>query len=329
MKASEYTIVASGIHKSFNKGKKEVKVLEGIDFKVKRGTVLALLGPNGAGKTTTVRILTTLLNADAGKAIIEGYDVRKQPDEVRAVIGLTGQYAAVDEYLTGRENLFMMGRLYHLSTAATRARTEELLTQFDLNKAADRPTKTYSGGMRRRLDLAMSLIASPPIIFLDEPTTGLDPRSRLAMWAMIKKLVENGTTILLTTQYMDEADHLANDIVVIDNGKVIAEGTPSQLKAKVGSDRLELTISPKSNFKKAQSVITSKDLQADAERRVLSLATKGGVDELKQVLQVLQEAGIGVDSVELRRPTLDDVFLTLTGHGTAKPAEDTTKKEGK
>ncbi len=328
MKTSEYSIVAKDLYKTFNKGKKEVKVLDGIDFKVKSGTVLALLGPNGAGKTTTVRILSTLLNADSGTATIAGFDVAKQPERVREVIGLTGQYAAVDEYLTGRENLVMMGQLYHLKKDESKQRTEELIKQFDLSEAADRAAKTYSGGMRRRLDLAMSLIAAPPIIFLDEPTTGLDPRSRLAMWAMIKDLLEKGTTILLTTQYMDEADHLASDIVVIDNGKVIATGTPSQLKAKVGSDRLELTISKKGDLVTAQKVVGGKNLQVDEERKVLSIATKGGVSELKLVLQRLEQAKIGVDSVELRRPTLDDVFLTLTGHGTTTET-DTDKKETK
>jgi ABC-2 type transport system ATP-binding protein len=324
---SDKAIVVKNLQKSYG----DLKVLRGINFSVKRGSVLALLGPNGAGKTTTIRILSTLLLPDGGQALVNGHDVVKQEAEARGSIGLTGQYAAVDEYLTGEENLYMIGRLYRMSRQDTRRRTDELLKQFDLVKPAKRTVKTYSGGMRRRLDLAMSLIAAPPIIFLDEPTTGLDPRSRLSMWGMINELVEKGTTILLTTQYMDEADHLADNIVVIDNGRVIAEGTPDKLKAKVGSDRLELTISEKSNFDEAKQVIGGQRLQADAERRVLSIATKGGVKELKQVLQRLEAAGIEVESVELRRPTLDDVFLSLTGHGATKEIEVETKgkKAGK
>jgi ABC-2 type transport system ATP-binding protein len=318
---SDNAIVVKDLQKSYG----DLKVLRGIDFAVKRGTVLALLGPNGAGKTTTIRILSTLLRPDGGQAEVDGHDVVKQDAAARTSIGLTGQYAAVDGYLTGEENLYMIGRLYRMSKADAQSRTEELLKQFDLVKAGKRVVKTYSGGMRRRLDLAMSLIASPPIIFLDEPTTGLDPRSRLAMWAMIKSLVEKGTTILLTTQYMDEADHLADEIVVIDDGKVIAEGTADQLKAKVGSDRLELTIAESSNFAEAGKIVDGQNLQANAERRVLSIATKGGVGELKQVLEKLEAANIEVESVELRRPTLDDVFLSLTGHGATKE----TKKGGK
>lgn len=323
---TDNAIVVSKLQKSY----KELKVLQGITFSVKRGTVLALLGPNGAGKTTTIRILSTLLLPDDGQAVINGYDVVKQDAGARGSIGLTGQYAAVDEYLTGAENLFMIGRLYRMSKADASARTEELLRQFDLVAASTRPVKTYSGGMRRRLDLAMSLIASPPIIFLDEPTTGLDPRSRLAMWEMIKRLVAQGTTVLLTTQYMDEADQLADEIVVIDNGKVIAEGTPDQLKAKVGSDRLELMIAKKSDFAKARKLIDGKDVQVDAERTVISITTKRGVEDLKQILQHLEVAKIKVESVELRRPTLDDVFLSLTGHGATQEQAETpdTKKKG-
>lgn len=314
---TDNAIVVKNLQKSYG----ELKVLRGITFSVKRGTVLALLGPNGAGKTTTIKILSTLLPPEGGTAQINGHDVVSQAANARASIGLTGQYAAVDEYLTAEENLFMIGRLYHMSKADAAQRTQELLEQFDLLKPAKRPVKTYSGGMRRRLDLAMSLIASPPIIFLDEPTTGLDPRSRLAMWEMIKTLVEGGTTILLTTQYMDEADQLADEIIVIDNGKVIAEGTSAQLKAKVGSDRIELTITKKSDLAAAAKIIDGKKLSVDEERRVLSVATKGGVGELKSVLLQLEKAKIDVDSVELRQPTLDDVFLTLTGHGTAAEPE--------
>jgi len=323
---SDNAIVVKNLQKSY----KELKVLRGIDFTVKRGTVLALLGPNGAGKTTTIKILSTLLLPDGGSASINGDDVVKHPGRVRGSIGLTGQFAAVDEYLTGEENVFMIGRLYRMSKEDAHQRTQELLKQFDLVEASKRIVKTYSGGMKRRLDLAMSLIASPPVIFLDEPTTGLDPRSRLAMWGMIKKLVENGTTILLTTQYMDEADRLADEIVVIDNGKVIAEGNATQLKAKVGSDRLELTVSEKSDFDKARKVVDGKTLQVDKDRRVLSITTKGGVAELKQVLLRLEEAKIQIESVELRRPTLDDVFMTLTGHGATAETqtENDSKKKG-
>lgn len=320
-KSSNYAISVNNLEKSYGK----LKVLKGVDFKVPRGSVMALLGPNGAGKTTTIKILSTLMHADKGVAVVNGCNVKDQPEGARASIGLTGQYAAVDEYLTGEENLYLIGRLYRMSRADTKRRTAELLSQFDLVKASTRPVKTYSGGMRRRLDLAMSLIASPPIIFLDEPTTGLDPRSRLAMWNMIKRLVDGGTTILLTTQYMDEADQLADNVVVIDHGKVIAEGTPQQLKAKVGADRLELTIGAGSDFAAAKKAVTSRKLQADEDRRVLSVATKGGVTELKDLLAKLEKAKIEVESVELRRPTLDDVFLTLTGHSTVKPAK---KKKG-
>lgn len=304
--------------KNLQKSYRDLKVLRGINFEVKRGTILALLGPNGAGKTTTVKILSTLLLPDGGSATIEGFDVVEQADDVKGVIGLTGQYAAVDEYLTGRENLEMIGRLYRLGQAEVRNRSDELLEQFDLVEASKRPVKTYSGGMRRRLDLAMSLIASPPVVFLDEPTTGLDPRSRLTMWEMVKKLAKDGTTILLTTQYMDEADQLADRIVVIDGGDVIAEGTADELKAKVGSDRVEVTIQNDNDFETAKKVIDGKGLQADKERRSLSIATKGGVHDLRKLLQQLEEAQVEVESVSLHRPTLDDVFLSLTGHTATK-----------
>lgn len=313
------------LHKSYG----ELKVLRGVNLRVKRGTVLALLGPNGAGKTTTIRILSTLLKPDSGQALVNGYDVVEQDAEARGSIGLTGQYAAVDGYLTGEENLFMIGRLYRMSKADASKRTRELLKQFDLVEASKRPVKTYSGGMRRRLDLAMSLIAAPPIIFLDEPTTGLDPRSRLAMWAMVKKLVSDGTTVLLTTQYMDEADHLADEITVIDNGKVIAEGTAAQLKAKVGADRLEVTVGEKADFIAARKAIGGGKLQADPERRTLSFATKGGTNELKRVLQRLENARIEVESIELRRPTLDDVFLSLTGHGATQKESESQARSAK
>lgn len=314
-------IVVKNLHKSY----KELKVLRGVSFTVKRGTILALLGPNGAGKTTMIKILSTLLLADKGEARVNGYDIRENESNVRASIGLTGQYAAVDEYLTGRENLELIGRLYRLTLKSAARRAKQLLEEFDLVEAGGRPVKTYSGGMRRRLDLAMSLIASPPIIFLDEPTTGLDPRSRLTMWDMIQKLANSGTTILLTTQYMEEADLLANNIVVLDGGKVIAEGTADELKAQVGSDRLELTISKKSSFTKAQKVVDGEGLKTDPENRIISFSAKKGVGELREVLQRLDAANIEVENVSLHRPTLDDVFLTLTGHDTNKEEA----KEGK
>ncbi len=304
-------IVVRGLQKSYG----QLKVLDGIDFAVKPGTILALLGPNGAGKTTTIRILSTLLQPDGGQALINGHDVVKDAAKVRASIGMTGQYAAVDEYLTGAENLHMMARLYRLSIADAKRRTGELLKLVDLEQDSTRPVKQYSGGMKRRIDLA---IASPPVIFLDEPTTGLDPRSRLSMWGAIKQLVKNGTAILLTTQYMDEADHLADNIVVIDEGKVIAEGTANQLKAKVGSDRLQITINKNSDFDSAVSSIDGEGLQADREHRIISIASKGGVRKLKEALQNLEEAKIDVETISLHRPTLDDVFMTLTGHTASK-----------
>ena len=326
IKNSEYTITVEGLEKSYGK----LTVLDGINFKVKRGNILALLGPNGAGKTTTVRILSTLLDLNGGKATIEGYDVVSEADEVRSRIGLTGQYAAVDEYLTGEENLFMMGRLYRLSKVDATQRTEQLLKLVDLVEAGKRPVRTYSGGMKRRLDLAMSLIANPPVIFLDEPTTGLDPRSRLAIWDMIKQLAKNGTTILLTTQYLEEADLLADNIVVIDGGKVIAEGTADELKAKVGSDRVEVVVSKNSNFEKALGLLSSdKSVQSDADARTVSVASKGGIKKLKEVLQILENGKVTVDSVSLQRPTLDDVFLTLTGHAATKDEAEEAGKKGK
>ena len=316
-------IVVKGLRKSF----KKLTVLNGIDFSVKRGTVLALLGPNGAGKTTTIRILSTLLLPDGGQALIHSFDVVREASKVRSLIGLTGQYAAVDEYLTGEENLHMIGRLYRLNHQDIKRRTQELLELFDLMEASARTVKTYSGGMRRRLDLAVSLIAAPPIIFLDEPTTGLDPRSRLIMWDIIEQLVAAGTTILLTTQDMDEADRLADKIVVIDGGRIIAEGTADELKQRVGSERLEITIAEASSFETAKRVVYGDGIHLDSKTRTLSLATKGGVHQLKQVLSRLDEAGIGVENVSFHRPTLDDVFLTLTGHTTEQPNNIVIEKQ--
>jgi ABC-2 type transport system ATP-binding protein len=305
----EKTIIVKNLTKSF----KGVEVLKGVDLSVEKGTILALLGPNGAGKTTTIRILSTLLPQYSGTAIINGFDVAKDSDKVRESIGLTGQYAAVDEYLTGRENLEMMGRLYHLSFSDSKKRAQELLEQFNLSSAQDRAVKTYSGGMRRRLDLALSLIATPPVIFLDEPTTGLDPRSRLAMWDIIKKLVDADVTILLTTQYLEEADLLADKIAVLDDGKIIAEGTAEELKSLVGKERLRLVISPKSDFKKIVETIRGEDIQTDESERSISLATNGSVSEVKRVLNYITEIGAEIDSLSLYKPTLDDVFLHLTG----------------
>src|ERR671917_583773 len=321
---SENAIVVKELRKSF----KQLTVLDGVNFVVKKGTVLALLGPNGAGKTTTIRILSTLLLPDSGQALINGIDVVKNSNKVRSLIGLTGQYAALDEYLTGRENLHMIGRLYRLSHLDIKRRTKELLELFDLVEASDRTVKTYSGGMSRRLDLAVSLIASPPIIFLDEPTTGLDPRSRLIMWDIIRQLVSSGTTILLTTQDMDEADHLADRIIVINDGKIIAEGTSDELKQRIGSERLEITDAKESNFEKAKKVIKDdSSLRSDDEMRTLSLVTKGGVNQLKQVLSRLDEASVEVENISFRSPTLDDVFLTLTGH-TCNDQEEKKKQGG-
>ena len=322
--SSENAIVVKGLRKSF----KQLTVLDDINFVIKKGTVLALLGPNGAGKTTTIRILSTLLLPDSGQALINGFDVVKEADKVRSLIGLTGQYAALDEYLTGKENLHMIGRLYRLNYLDINRKSQKLLELFDLVEASGRTVKTYSGGMHRRLDLAVSLIASPPIIFLDEPTTGLDPRSRLIMWDIIEQLVSTGTTILLTTQDMDEADHLADRIVVINGGKIIAEGTSDELKQRVGSERLEITVAKESNFEKAKKVVEEDSLHSDSKMRTLSLVTKDGMHQLKQVLSRLDEAGIDVENVSFRSPTLDDVFLTLTGHTAKQPNGETKEQEG-
>jgi ABC-2 type transport system ATP-binding protein len=304
----------------------EVTALDGVDLSVPQGTVLGLLGPNGAGKTTIVRILTTLLRPDAGTATITGVDVLADPKEVRRRIGLSGQYAAVDEHLTGFENLDMIGRLYHLGRRRSRERARELLAQFDLVDAADRPTKTYSGGMRRRLDLAGALVAAPPVLFLDEPTTGLDPRSRTDMWAVIQQLVADGTTLLLTTQYLEEADVLADDIAVIDKGRVIARGTADQLKAQIGGERLELTVTDPARLDEAARLVRGLGVAAPtlvAHRRSLLMPVSGGVAALRTALERLDGAHLAVDDAGVRRPTLDDVFLTLTG----SPADDDAPAE--
>jgi ABC-2 type transport system ATP-binding protein len=310
-----------GITKSY----KDVKVLNGVSFSIERGTMLALLGPNGAGKTTTIRILSTLLKPDGGKAVVNGFDVAEEDHKVRQSIGLTGQYAAVDEFLNGFENLEMMGRLYHMSKADSRKRATELLEQFGLTDAAKRPAKTYSGGMRRRLDLAASLVSTPPIIFLDEPTTGLDPRSRIAMWEVIEKLMEDGATILLTTQYLEEADKLADRIAVLDHGKIIAEGTAAELKSKVGKDRLELVIAKSEEFEKAIQLVDGIITSKDAQERVFSISTDGSVKEVKRILDLLEGADIELESFSMHKPTLDDVFLHLTGQ-TAEIASEENKE---
>jgi ABC-2 type transport system ATP-binding protein len=294
-----------------------ITALDGVDLLVPQGTVLGLLGPNGAGKTTSVKVLTTLLKPDAGRAEVAGVDVVADPHGVRRQIGLSGQYAAVDEYLTGFENRDMVGRLYHLGRRRSRARARELLERFRLSDAGDRPVKTYSGGMRRRLDLAGALVADPPVLFLDEPTTGLDPRSRTDMWQVITELVAGGTSLLLTTQYLEEADRLADDIVVIDRGRVIAQGTADQLKAQVGGERLELVVDDVEQLDAARRLLTPLavgQVTVEEHTRTLTLPVTGGAPVLVEALRRLDGEQVVVSDVGLRRPTLDDVFLSLTGH---------------
>lgn len=318
-------IAAEGLVKVYRSRTNEVRAVDGVDLAVEQGTVLALLGPNGAGKTTMVRILATLLRPDAGRATVAGFDVVRQAQQLRRVIGLSGQYVAVDEYLTARENLWLFGRLFQLGSSESQRRTGELLERMGLDDAADRPVKTFSGGMRRRLDLAGALIGRPQLLFLDEPTTGLDPRGRLDMWDVIRELVREGKTLLLTTQYLEEADELADLIAVIDHGRIIARGTADQLKAQIGGERIEVVIRDRTEIARAQEIL-DRDAAGrsllDEHTRKLTVPAEGGAQTLVRVVRDLGEAEIEIDDIALRRPTLDDVFLALTGAPTADSGQE-------
>jgi ABC-2 type transport system ATP-binding protein len=317
--ARDIAVETEGLHKRYG----DVHALRGIDLRVGTGSVFGLLGPNGAGKTTAVRILTTLLQPDEGSARVAGLDVVRDAAKVREQIGLAGQYAAVDENLTGFENLEMVGRLYHLGRREARSRARELLADFDLSEAADRLVRTYSGGMRRRLDLAAALVARPPVLFLDEPTTGLDIRSRIGLWDAMEALVAGGTTVLLTTQYLDEADRLADRIAVIDQGLVIAEGTPNELKARVGGDRLDIHLCDGQRGEEAVAALTSiaSDRPFVEDGSVLvPVAQRRGT--IADAVRRLDDAGIAIDDIAVRTPTLDDVFLNLTGHAAEPEVEE-------
>ena len=319
------SVIADHLVKTYRNG--EVKALDDLSLDVEEGTVLGVLGPNGAGKTTTVRILATLLKPDSGNATVAGIDVIKRPDKVRELIGLSGQYAAVDETLTGWDNLVMFGRLYHLGKSASIKRAEELLERFSLTDSARRPIKTYSGGMRRRLDLAASLIVQPKVLFLDEPTTGLDPRGRQEMWGVIQELVKGGVTLLLTTQYLEEADQLADEIAVIDHGKVIARGTSDALKKQVGGERLEITVE-NVDIAKTQEIVSRISASAiHTDIRTISAPVTTGSIALMDALRSLDEAKIHPLDISLKRPSLDDVFLSLTGHVAEESVQEPVKKK--
>jgi len=322
--SSDYAIEAEGLVKSYG----DVKALAGVDLRAPAGSVLGLLGPNGAGKTTAVRILTTLLPPDSGSARVAGLDVVADATALRSQIGLAGQYAAVDENLTGAENLEMVGRLYHLGKAKSRERARELLERFELDEATDRLARTYSGGMRRRLDLAAALVAAPPVIFLDEPTTGLDPRSRANLLETIEGRVAEGTTVLLTTQTLDEADRLADSISVIDHGKVIAEGTSDELKARVGGERLEVTLTEGSQQEQAiEALVPLAEERPACENGILKLPMRDGAGGIAEAVRRLDQAGAGIEDIALRRPTLDDVFIALTGRAAEHEQREGEERE--